>query len=186
MMTSKIANSLGGIACAAALCAAASPAFAQKGIDEPFHDPYTQGARRQDRRLRAGRDELRPHAGLARGAQEGARALGVKIVVRDPNWNTNAGAQAVTTLISEKPDVIVVHNPDVQTYAKLLQKAETEGIYIVQINMRSAFRSVVYVGADWIEIGEGDTRRWSTPARASRTRSPSCRARCRPPPAPTR
>ena len=66
---------------------------------------------------------------LAQGWLEGLKKelepLGVKIVVRDPNWNTNAGAQAVTTLISEKPDVIVVHNPDVQTYAKLLQKAET-------------------------------------------------------------
>jgi ABC-type sugar transport system substrate-binding protein len=80
--------------------------------------------------------------------------LGVKIVVRDPNWNTNAGAQAVTTLISEKPDVMVLHNPDVQTYAKLIQKAEAEGIDVVQINMRSAYPSVVYVGADWIEIGE--------------------------------
>jgi ribose transport system substrate-binding protein len=81
----------------------------------------------------------------------------VKIVVRDPNWNTNAGAQAVTTLISEKPDVIVVHNPDVQTYAKLLQKAESQGIQVVQINMRSAYPSVVYVGADWIEVGEKAT-----------------------------
>ena len=81
----------------------------------------------------------------------------MKIVVRDPNWNTNAGAQAVTTLISEKPDVIVLHNPDVQTYAKLIQKAEAEGIDVVQINMRSAYPSVVYVGADWVEIGEKAT-----------------------------
>jgi simple sugar transport system substrate-binding protein/ribose transport system substrate-binding protein len=49
---------------------------------------------------------------------------------------------------------MVLHNPDVQTYAKLIQKAEQEGIDVVQINMRSAFPSVVYVGADWIEIGE--------------------------------
>ena len=62
----------------------------------------------------------------------------MKVVVRDPNWNTNAGAQAFTTLIAEKPAVIVVHNPDVQTYAKLIKKAEDEGIYVVQINMRSA------------------------------------------------
>ena len=85
---------------------------------------------------------------LAQGWLEGLKKelepLGVKIVVRDPNWNTNAGAQAVTTLISEKPDVIVVHNPDVQTYAKLLQKAEAQGIQVVQINMRSAYPSVVY------------------------------------------
>ena len=82
----------------------------------------------------------------------------MKVVVRDPNWNTNAGAQAFTTLIGEKPEVIVVHNPDVQTYAKLIQKAEEEGIYVVQINMRSAFRSTAFVGADWVEIGERDTQ----------------------------
>jgi simple sugar transport system substrate-binding protein/ribose transport system substrate-binding protein len=39
----------------------------------------------------------------------------------------------------------------------LIQKAESEGIDVVQINMRSAYPSVVYVGADWIEIGEKAT-----------------------------
>ena len=77
--------------------------------------------------------------------------------MRDPNWSTNAGAQAVTTLISEKPAVMVIHNPDVQTYAKLLQRAENEGIYVIQINMGSNYRSSAFVGANWIEIGERDT-----------------------------
>ena len=36
---------------------------------------------------------------------------------------------------------MVIHNPDVQTYAKLLQRAENEGIYVIQINMGSAYRS---------------------------------------------
>jgi ribose transport system substrate-binding protein len=51
----------------------------------------------------------------------------------------------------------VIHNPDVQTYAKLLQRAENEGIYVIQINMGSAYRSSAFVGANWIEIGERDT-----------------------------
>jgi ribose transport system substrate-binding protein len=42
----------------------------------------------------------------------------------------------------------------VQTYAKLLQRAENEGIYVIQINMGSAYRSSAFVGANWIEIGE--------------------------------
>jgi ribose transport system substrate-binding protein len=82
---------------------------------------------------------------------------GVKLEVRDPNWSTNAGAEAVTTLITEKPALMVIHNPDVQTYAKLLQRAEKDGIFIVQINMGSAFRTTAFVGANWIEIGERDT-----------------------------
>ena len=128
-----------------------------KGIDEPFRDSY--------HKTLAGKTVAYVPVALgfdlAQGWLEGLKKelepLGVKIVVRDPNWNTSAGAQAVTTLISEKPDVIVVHNPDVQTYAKLLQKAESQGIHVVQINMRSAYPSVVYVGADWVEIGEKAT-----------------------------
>jgi ribose transport system substrate-binding protein len=63
----------------------------------------------------------------------------------------------VTTLISEKPAAMIIHNPDVQTYAKLLQRAENEGIYVIQINMGSNYRSSAFVGANWIEIGERDT-----------------------------
>ena len=90
------------------------------------------------------------------GLKKELEPYGVKFELRDPNWNTNAGAQAVTSLISEKPAVMVIHNPDVQTYAKLLQRAENEGIYVIQINMGSAYRSTGFVGANWIEIGEKD------------------------------
>lgn len=128
-----------------------------KGLDEPFRDGY--------RKAMAGKVvgyvPVALGFDLAQGWLEGLKKelepLGVKIVVRDPNWSTSAGAQAVTSLIGEKPDVIVVHNPDVQTYAKLLRKAERQGIQVVQINMRSSYSSVVYVGADWVEIGEKAT-----------------------------
>jgi ABC-type sugar transport system substrate-binding protein len=83
-----------------------------------------------------------------------AEELGYKFEVRDPNWSTDAGAQALTQLIAEKPDIIVVHNPDVQSYARLLKKAEEAGINIVQINMGSATKTQFYVGADWIGLGE--------------------------------
>jgi len=88
------------------------------------------------------------------GLKKELEPYGIKVVVRDPNWSTNAGAQAVTTLISEKPAVIILHNPDVQTYAKLAQRAENDGIFILQVNMGSNYRSSAYVGADWIDIGE--------------------------------
>jgi ribose transport system substrate-binding protein len=146
-----------GAALAAGLATSLGALAQGKGIDEPFRDAY-------HKQLAGKTVAYVPVAlgfDLAQGWLEGLKKelepLGVKIVVRDPNWNTNAGAQAVTTLISEKPDVIVVHNPDVQTYAKLLQKAEAQGIQVVQINMRSAYPSVVYVGADWVEVGEKAT-----------------------------
>ena len=158
MMIMKIAKWLGGIACAAAFCAVASPSFAQKGLDEPFQGPFKKAL--------AGKTVAYIPVAMNFDLTEGWFAVlkhqlepwGMKVVVRDANWNTNAGAQAFTTLISEKPAAIVVHNPDVQTYAKLIQRAEKEGIYIIQINMGSAFRSTAFVGANWIEIGERDTQ----------------------------
>jgi len=158
MMTSKIAKWLGGIACAAVLCTGASQAMAQKGLDEPFQGPFKQAM--------AGKTVAYVPVAMNFDLTEGWFAVlkrqlepyGVKVVVRDANWSTDAGAQALTTLINEKPAAIVVHNPDVQTYARLIQRAEKEGIYIIQINMGSAVRSTAFVGANWIEIGERDTQ----------------------------
>lgn len=92
--------------------------------------------------------------GWAQGMREALEPLGITIDIRDPNWNTSAGAQAITSLISEKPDVIVVHNPDVQSYARLLKKAEEAGIYVVQVNMRSSYMTDAFVGADYVGMGE--------------------------------
>ncbi len=82
-----------------------------------------------------------------------AEARGMKFVVRDPNANTTAGLQAVSSLIGEKPDVIVVHNPNVQVYAKELKRAEDAGIAVIQVNMVSNYKTAAYVGADWYEVG---------------------------------
>ena len=135
--------------------AAASAAFAQgKGLDEPFREGYKKALAGKT----VGYIPVAMGFDLTQGWFDGLKKdlepSGMKVVVRDPNWNTNAGAQAFTSLIAEKPAVIVIHNPDVQTYAKLIKKAEDEGIYVVQINMRSAQASTAFVGADWVDIGE--------------------------------
>ena len=96
--------------------------------------------------------------GWASVMKKQADRLGMKLEIRDANWSADAGAQAITSLIAEKPDVLVVHNPDVQSYAKLLKRAEEVGIHVIQINMRSNYNSDVYVGADWIGIGEGEAQ----------------------------
>ena len=92
--------------------------------------------------------------GWAAGMQAAADKYGFKFIIRDPNWNTNAGTQALTSLIAEKPDIIVAHNPDVQSYARLLKKAEKAGINVIQVNMKSSYSTNAYIGADWMEIGE--------------------------------
>src|ERR1700691_4257974 len=96
--------------------------------------------------------------GWAAVMKKQADRLGMKFEIRAPHFSADAGTQAITSLIAEKPDVLVVHNPDVQSYARLLKRAEEAGIHVVQINMRSDYNSDVYVGADWIGIGEAEAQ----------------------------
>ena len=137
--------------------AAIVSAPAQQGLDEPFQKPFKDALVGKTVAYVPVAMNFDLTEGWYAGLKKELEPFGVKFVIRDANWNTNAGAQAVTSLISEKPAVMVVHNPDVQTYAKLLQRAENEGIYVIQINMGSAYRSSAFVGANWIEIGERDT-----------------------------
>jgi ribose transport system substrate-binding protein len=142
---------------AAALSAfAAMPADAQ-GLDEPFQASFKQALAGKTVAYIPVAMNFDLTEGWFAGVKKELEPYGMKVIVRDANWSTNAGAQALTTLISEKPAAIIVHNPDVQTYAKLMQRAENEGIYIIQINMGSVYRSSAFVGANWIEIGERDT-----------------------------
>lgn len=139
---------------AAALALSAGLATAQEGIDDPTRAPYydsLNGKRVAYVPVAMGFDLTE---GWAAGLREALEPLGVTFDVRDPNWNTDAGAQVITALISEKPDVIVVHNPDVQSYARLLKRAEEAGIYVVQVNMRSSYSTDVFVGADYVGMGE--------------------------------
>ena len=142
------------ITAALALAAITAPAQAQQGLDEPFQQQFREAlAGKTVAYVPVAMNVDITEAWYA-GLKKELEPYGVKVVVRDPNWSTSAGAQALTTLISEKPAVIVIHNPDVQTYAKLMQRAEKEGIYVIQVNMGSVYRSSAFVGANWIEIGE--------------------------------
>lgn len=143
-------------ALAAVLFGSALPLRAQ-GLEEPFREPYLKALQGKVVAYLPVAMSFDLAQGWLAGLKRELEPLGVKIVVRDPNWSTNAGAQALTNLISEKPDVIIAHNPDVQTYAKLLQKAESSGIDVVQINMRSSFPTTAFVGADWVDIGQKAT-----------------------------
>ncbi|MGD0722419.1 MAG: sugar ABC transporter substrate-binding protein [Roseiarcus sp.] len=83
-----------------------------------------------------------------------AQALGFTFDIRDPNWSTDAGTKALTAAIAEKPDLLIVHNPDIQSYARLLKRAQDDGIKVLQINMPSVTTTDSYVGADWVALGE--------------------------------
>jgi simple sugar transport system substrate-binding protein/ribose transport system substrate-binding protein len=143
------------VAALALALAGAQGALAQgKGLDEPFRDAYKKS-------LTGKTVAYIPMSmlgdltqGWYYGLKRALEPVGMKVVLRDPNWNTTAGAQAFTALIAEKPAAIVVHNPDIQTYAKLIKKAEDAGIYVIQINMSSLQPSTVFIGADWVDVGE--------------------------------
>ncbi|HRY03457.1 MAG TPA: sugar ABC transporter substrate-binding protein [Beijerinckiaceae bacterium] len=157
MMKRFFARALAATACCLGLTLAAGPALAQKGLDEPFQAQFKAALAGKTVAYIPVSMNFDLTEGWFAGVKKELEPYGMKVIVRDPNWSTNAGAQALTTLISEKPAAIIVHNPDVQTYARLMQRAEAAGIHIIQINMGSVYRSSAFVGANWIEIGERDT-----------------------------
>ncbi len=136
-----------------ALAIGASSASAQ-GLDDPTRAPYYEAFKGKTVAYVPVAMGFDLTEGWAAGLRQALEPLGVKFEVRDPNWSTDVGAQALTSLITEKPDVIVVHNPDVQSYARLLKKAENAGIYVVQVNMRSSYSTDAFVGVDYVGLGE--------------------------------
>lgn len=129
-------------------------ASAQQSINDPARDAYYSGL--------SGRKVVFVPVFMGLDLTEGwskvmtlqADALGYDYEVRNSNFNTAAGAQTITSLISEKPDVIVVQNPDVQSYARLLKRAEDAGIHVIQLNMKTNILTSGFVGADVVGIGE--------------------------------
>src|SRR5258708_12312403 len=121
------------------MAAAATPGVAQKGLDEPFQGAFKESLAGKTVAYVPVAMNFDLTEGWFAGVKKELEPYGVKVIVRDPNWSTNAGAQAVTTLISEKPAAMIIHNPDLQTYAKPLQRAENQRIYVIQHNMRPPY-----------------------------------------------
>jgi len=62
-------------------------------------------------------------------------------------------SELLAKAISEKPDVLVVHNPTVQLLARQIKQAESQGIKVLQLNLQSNQPSNAFVGANWTRIG---------------------------------
>jgi ribose transport system substrate-binding protein len=84
------------------------------------------------------------YAAMKRQADE----LGYEVIVRDYNWNVDAGAQALNRFIDEKPDILIFHSLDRQAFNKLIKKAEGAGINVIQIALKAPNNGDVYVGQD--------------------------------------
>lgn len=133
--------------------ACVSPTLAQT-LNDPFRDPALaamKGKKIAYLPISIGFDMAQAWGGVTKIE---ADRYGMKFTSQDPNWNTDAMAQAFTALIAEKPDVIVTQNPDIQSLAKLLRQATAAGIYVIQVNMQGAYQTDAFVGPDFIAIGE--------------------------------
>lgn len=82
-----------------------------------------------------------------------AEALGIKFEVRDPDFNTQREEQIISAMVAQRPDVLIVHNPNVQVLAHALSRAEQAGIYVIQVNMVSRYKTDAYVGVEPIGLG---------------------------------
>ncbi len=93
--------------------------------------------------------------GWAAILQREVTAFGGTFETRDPNWSVEAGAQALTEAISSdpKPDVLVVMSPDLNSYSKIMKKAQDAGIYVLLIDNPANFKADAYLGGDWTELG---------------------------------
>lgn len=92
--------------------------------------------------------------GWARRMRQHADIHGYTVDVRDAAFNTSVMAELVAKAITDKPDVLVVHNPTVQLLARQIRQAESEGIKVLQINLQSNQPSSAFVGANWTRIGQ--------------------------------
>jgi ribose transport system substrate-binding protein len=91
--------------------------------------------------------------GWARRMREHAAMHGYSFEIRDAAFNTGAMSALLAKAISDKPDVLVVHNPTVQLLARQIKQAEAAGIKVLQINLQSNQPSSAFVGANWTRIG---------------------------------
>jgi ABC-type sugar transport system substrate-binding protein len=126
----------------------------QKGLDNKAKlEPYYEG-------LKGKKVVFVPLAmgfdlteGWAAIMKKQAADLGYSFDIRDPNWSTDAGTRAITAIIAEKPDLAIIHNPDLQSYARLEQRMVKEGIKVLQVNLETTVPTDYYVGADWVKVG---------------------------------
>ncbi len=141
------------VACVIALISGS--AFAQdKGLDNPRRETFyeaLEGKRVVFIPIAMGFDLTEAWNQMM---QRQAEQRGYTVEVRDPNWSTEAGIRAMNSAIADKVDLIVLHNPDVQSYAKLVERAMRSGIKVLQLNMESMTPSDSYVGGDWVAVGE--------------------------------
>lgn len=93
-------------------------------------------------------------AGFAAGMQRIADTYGFELQIRDPNWNVDQGVQAITQIISERPDLLIVQNVDMQAYARVLKQAMDANLKVLTVNIKATTSTTAHVGVDWYKNAE--------------------------------
>lgn len=146
------------LAAAAALALSSAPL-----VSTALHAQEDPGPAAYSEALKGKRVMLVPMAmgfdlaqGWAHFLKKEVEAFGGVFETRDPNWAVDAGAQAITEAISSdtRPDVLVVHSPDLNSYARLLKKAQAAGTYVVLIDNPANFAADAFIGSDWDRLGQ--------------------------------
>lgn len=88
------------------------------------------------------------------GMKKNAAAKGYTVDVRDPNWRVDVAVQAADQAINEKPDVLVLHADDLMAFNRTIKKARSQGIRVVQLNIKSMENGDAFIGPDWYEVGQ--------------------------------
>ncbi|HWA45099.1 MAG TPA: sugar ABC transporter substrate-binding protein [Hypericibacter adhaerens] len=141
-------------AAAAAILVAAGSLHAEEGLVDQLRQPTLDALKGKTVAFVPMSMSFDLPEGWAAVMQKEADRLGYKLDIRDANWSTDTGTRAITQLITEKPDILVVQNFDVTSYARTLKRAEEAGIKVIQVNMRSSYQTDAFVGADWYGIGQ--------------------------------
>lgn len=82
-----------------------------------------------------------------------AKALGMKFTYYDSGFNSQVQQQTIQSLIPKKPDILIVHDPDVTVLQNVLKQAQEAGIPVIQINMTSNTRTDAFVGVNPVDDG---------------------------------
>jgi ribose transport system substrate-binding protein len=144
------------------LLAAAAALMLATGLSVPKASAEDPGPAAYAKALKGKRVLLVPMAtgfDLAQGwmaiLKHEVEGFGGVFETRDPNWKVEDGAQAITEAISSsnKPDVLIAMPFDLNSYSKLMRRAQKEGIYVILIDNPANFAADAYVGGDWTELG---------------------------------
>jgi ribose transport system substrate-binding protein len=152
----NLIKTLIGTATAVAVSCSAASAIAEDLASDPGLAAYAQA-------MKGKRVMLVPLAmsfDLAQGwalyLKREVDAWGGVFETRDPNWVVDAGARAIADAINSdtRPDVLIIHAPDLNSYSELMKKAQDAGTYVILVDNPANFPADAFVGSDWDRLGQ--------------------------------